>query len=448
MTSFLSWGLLGPEFLKNTRRTRTLGLGASVRRFNDLAVPGLGGVWYGKQLLLATIGVAVAEEARSRGAKVQNIEMANAIEALACWLAFTSNGWSSDDRLRGKTKLQGKDDFSFWRVRQPSFYVTQPMRMATVQALPALGFVESDSVRFNAFRCIKQIVDFQGAGRNKEVSVFVEEATKDYRPHNRTIIDHLSRWVLGESDKLTNSPPLLKALSPLEPLPQGAITLLRERLIQGGNEPLEDKRRRCNVLAWVEAIRKDKTTKLTWAKRPHEILEDHWHDLKAGALFFETREAAIATLDAIEAYIGNQSTGQFLSLKEQVPETLKKPLEKLKFAAKKYLNFTSMDEDSITFCRECVRAEPASILRALVDRDRYVLRLVGDEIKPGPAFRGSITEVGTNNEVQESPKGGGISLPEDISYRVRNLFLLNLDMHGELDRWLTPDAGGGKHELQ
>ena len=145
-----SWGLLGPEFLPNARRTRTLGLGASVRRFNDLAVPGLGGVWYGKQLLLATLGVAVAENARSRGAKVQNIEMANSIEALACWLAFKSNGWNSDARLRGNTKFQGKDDFSFRRVRQRNFYVTQPMRMTTVQALPALGFVESDGARFNA----------------------------------------------------------------------------------------------------------------------------------------------------------------------------------------------------------------------------------------------------------------------------------------------------------
>ena len=162
-----AWGLLGPEFLPNTRRNRTLGLGASVRRFNDLAVPGLGGVWYGKQLLLATLGVAVAEAARSQGVKVQNIEVANAIEALACWLAFKSNGSSSDSRLRGNTKLQGKDNFSFRRVRQRNFYVTQPMRMATVQALPALGFVESDSARFNAFCCAE-------GGSN-----FIEQATRN-----------------------------------------------------------------------------------------------------------------------------------------------------------------------------------------------------------------------------------------------------------------------------
>ena len=41
------WGLLGPETLANERRTRTLGLGATVRLFNDLAVPGLGGAGLG-----------------------------------------------------------------------------------------------------------------------------------------------------------------------------------------------------------------------------------------------------------------------------------------------------------------------------------------------------------------------------------------------------------------
>ena len=273
-----AWGLLGPEFLPNTRRNRTLRLGASVRRFNDLAVPGLGGVWYGKQLLLATLGVAVAEAARSQGVKVQNIEVANAIEALACWLAFKSNGWSSDSRLRGNTKLQGKDNFSFRRVRQRNFYVTQPMRMATVQALPALGFVESDSARFNAFCCAE-------GGSN-----FIEQATRKYSPYKRSVIGHLTKWVLGESDKLENSLPLIQALSPLDSLSDDAIQLLRERLIQGGIESREDKRRRGNALAWVESLRKNRPDRLTWALRPQEISEDHWRDLQAGALFFEARE--------------------------------------------------------------------------------------------------------------------------------------------------------------
>ena len=426
-----TWGLLGPEFLPNARRTRTLGLGASVRHFNDLAVPGIGGVWYGKQLLLATLGVAVAEDARSRGAKVQNIEMANAIEALACWLAFKNNGWSSDARLRGNTKLQGKDDFSFRRVRQRNFYVTQPMRMATVQALPALGFVESDSARFNAFRCL-------GEGRG-----FIEKASGSSRPYNRSVIDHLSWWAQMKDERV-DTEALRQVLSPLNRLSDEAIPLLRERLIQGGSESHEDKKRRGNALAWVESLRKNRLDRLTWAQRPQDISEEHWHDLQAGALFFEAREAAIATLDAVEAHIGNQGVGQFLSLKKQVPEPLNQSLEKLKSAAKKYLDFKCVDEDANTFCRECLGDEPANILRTLVDRDGHVLRLVGDEIKPGPAFRGAITQVSADDEDQETPQAGGIPLPEGISYRVRNLYLLNLDMHGELDGWLTPDVGGGE----
>ena len=161
-------------------------------------------------------------------------------------------------------------------------------------------------------------------------------------------------------------------------------------------------------------------------------------------MFFEAREAAIATLDAVEAYIRKQNK-QPLSLKNPVPGQL---IDKdLKSAARQYLNFTSVDEDAQTFCRECVRDEPASILRALVSRDRHVLRLVGDEVKPGPAFRGSqlsAEQADPNNENQDTPPAGSIPLPEGISYRVRNLYLLNLDMHGELDGWLNPVQTGSE----
>jgi hypothetical protein len=430
-----TWGLLGPEFLPNSRRTRTLGLGASVRLFNDLAVPGLGGVWYGKQLLLATLGVVVAEEAHSRGAKVQNIEVANAIEALACWLAFNSNGWSRDARLRGNTKLQGKDDFSFRRVRQRNFYVTQPMRMATVQALPALGFVESDSARFNAFCCSDE-------GRG-----FIEKATGGYRPYNRSVIDHLTWWVLGKDDRV-DTDSLQQALSPLNRFSDETIPLLREKLIQGGNESHEDKERRSNALAWIETLRTNRPDTLTWEQRPKEISAEHWHDLQAGALFFETREAAIAVLDAAEAHIGIQAVGQSCSLKPQIPEALKLPIEKLKLTADKYLAFKHTDEEANKFCCECVNDEPSSILRSLVKRDGHVLHLVGDEVKPaGPAFRGSppsAEQSGAVDEDQETPQVGDIPLPEGISYRLRNLYLLNLDMHGELNGWLHPAAVGGE----
>jgi len=61
----------------------------------------------------------------------------DAVEALAYWLALGSNGWKRDPRLPGALKLSGKNDLSFATARKRSFYVTQPMRQATVRPLRA-----------------------------------------------------------------------------------------------------------------------------------------------------------------------------------------------------------------------------------------------------------------------------------------------------------------------
>ncbi|MCY0854025.1 hypothetical protein [Cupriavidus sp. D39] len=198
----LTWGLLGPGKLASERRTRTLGVAASVRSFNDLAVPGLGSVWFGKQLFLATLGVRIAQCAGEKGKHLTNIETANAVEALACWLAFDSNNWTRDPRMRGSTKMQGKTDLGFKALRQRSFYVTQPMRMATVQALPALGLVEADGVRFNAFACSQ-------AGKD-----FLDAACEGRSPFNRSVIDHLLLWATSKEDSVKSPRFVLPCLPP------------------------------------------------------------------------------------------------------------------------------------------------------------------------------------------------------------------------------------------
>lgn len=234
-----------------------------MRLFNELAVPGIGGVWFGKQLLLATLGIRIAEQAQLHGKEVGKIEAANAVEALACWLAFDAGKWERDPRLRGSTKMQGKVDLSFQAVRQRSFYVTQPMRMRTVQALPDLGFVATDSSRFSAFACSQ-------AGKD-----FVDAACDGFSPFNRSVIDHLVRWVVFKEVRVKS---LHDALSPVTSLPQRARDLLMERLLQGGDrESSEHKQRRRDALAWVESQRKTGIGHTSWSSAPPEISSDaHW----------------------------------------------------------------------------------------------------------------------------------------------------------------------------
>lgn len=150
----MEWGLLGGERLGGTRRVRTLGMGATVRFFNERAVPGLGGVWFGKQVILALLGIHLAEILRREGRGPTNITTANAVEALAVWSTLSRNGWSHDARLPGYLKLQqhtGREDPTFRLAGSRAFYVSQPMRIGTRDALPMLGLVSAPNRRFNSY---------------------------------------------------------------------------------------------------------------------------------------------------------------------------------------------------------------------------------------------------------------------------------------------------------
>lgn len=430
----LIWGLLGPETLVSERRTRTLGLGAAVRTFNDLAVPGLGGVWFGKQLFLATLGVVIAEQARNEGRRIQNIETANAIEALACWLALNSNGWKPDPRLRGATKMRGKTDLSFATVRKSGFYVTQPMRMATVQPLLALGLVEASSERFNAFRCSLP-------GR-----AFVDAACSGFNPcyYSKSIVEHLAGWAKDEHNNVKSSNKLQEALSPLVPLSRSAREFLRERLVQGAGD--EGQRRRA-ALAWVDDLRRTSQPTITWGDKPANLEDGHWRDLHVGALFFTVRDAVIGVLDRLEAHIANQSEQRF-SLDDPVPGPIADEMESLRRQAQAFLDQghdPSPGELARAFCRECVDSSDANLIANLVRRDDRVLRLRGRAVLPGAAFRGDQTQRpdaarAPDEEGAEAGDPHTIAWPAGISYRLHNLFLLNLDLHGKLDEWLRRSA--------
>lgn len=422
-----TWGLLGPEFLPTQRRTRTLGIGSSVRFFNDRAVPGLGGVWFGKQILLSLLGIVVAENARIKGNKVQNIEVTNAIEALACLLSFEKNNWEGDARLLGKMKLKSRSaqQLDFKTARQRTFYVTQPMRMATVQSLPALGFVESDSVRFNTFVC---------SDIGKE---FIEINFKNYRPYKKTVVDYLTAWVCGK-DNIKQTPALYKALSPLEDLSADANLFLKERLIQGtANESSDYSMRRKNILSWVTNLEHE-ATRRSWKERPSVITEDHWLDMNAGAKFFEMRDVAIKVLDMMEEHIGRLHHKHFILNNDSIPNNIENVLEKLHRQAQIFKTlYNNKYLESDEFCNQCLDA-PEKVLCSLVKRDGKVLRLDGDTIRPGQSFMGVILENPSTdeNEADESNNTERIPLPKSISYRVKNLFLLNLDLKDRLTDWL------------
>ena len=423
-----SWGILGPGSVESVRRVRTLGLASSTRLFNELAVPGLGGVWFGKQLLFSTLGVMVAEQAALRGKSVTQIEVANAIEALACWMALAEEPQAGEGRIRGTTKLAGLSakDFIFRNASRPGFYVTQPMRMATVNVLPALGLVQPGGGRFNSFRC------------SEDGLAFVETAFAEHRPFRRSVPDHLLQWVLGQVDKI-DSPVLREALSPLQPLSEKACTLLRERLLQGSSaSPSGERQRRRDALNWVQS-RRENAPPCQWEQQPTQISDPkHWSDMRAGAGFFAARDAAQDLLNKLEVHIGDR--GNRFLIGSSLPQQLREPFSDLQFNARAFLELQHEDKEATTFCREVISADD-NVLRQLVARDGRILRLVGDHVCAGQAFEAADAEAsasGATYDQEDSAPADNFGWPPDISHRVRNLWWLSLDIERNLNAWLHP----------
>lgn len=185
----------------------------------------------------------------------------------------------------------------------------------------------------------------------------------------------------------------------------------------------------------------------------------HWQDLQAGALFFQARDAALAVLDALEAHIASLAGGARHALRGATPVGVVTPLANLRQVAAEYLRLDqTRTEDPLrrehvdamaeaaVFCSDCVTHSDNDALRELVERDERVLHLKGDDVVPGPAFDGARGRRTREAEVDARPAAsqGAVQWPEGLSYRVRNLFLLNADLHGKLDDWLDDAAANGE----
>ena len=188
-----------------------------------------------------------------KGRQASNINVTNAVEAVACWLSLDHGGWDADPRVLGRLKLRNKsDDLSFRRVRRQGFYVTQPMRMRTVQPLLALGFVESSSERFNSFACTE-------IGWN-----LVEVACRDYKPHRTTVLKNLLNWTDGDPDCVKTAA-MRHALSPKEQLSIEAREILREALVRRSSDP---EGRRSKLLEWMGDLDDGPRRAITWEQKP------------------------------------------------------------------------------------------------------------------------------------------------------------------------------------
>ncbi|WP_338810417.1 hypothetical protein V2V90_16465 [Agrobacterium leguminum] len=407
--------------------------------FNEAAVPGLGGVWFIRQLALALLGIRVAEEFPSAGSKIQ---VANAIEALACWIGYEDRGWGRGDwRLRGPLKLKSLHDRgmerTFRRLKSPSSYVTQPMRMGCVEALPGLGLVGASGSRFNSFSVNdrgQQLIEAVFGARGKD---------RLYLP------DYLRDWVRDEPVNLTAS--LRQKLNPTAVVGDDARSVMREALAFPGR----DAERRRKALAWVERIDAGgnfgANPHTHWANQPAEIDDRHWRDLRAGAALLQTRNAAIGVLANIEQRLVTNSR---LDLTRPLPEGVSASLKTWREEAQHFLALEGHGPDEAApaareFCNEALQSDVQAITK-LVNRENHMLRVTGSAVVPTAAWRtdaalaaGDATDdrFGIAAAAEGTEDGAPVRaerdvLPPAISPRLVYLRRMALDLNGRLGTYI------------
>jgi len=350
----MSWGILAPDTLISLRRQQNLGLASAVRHFNDLSVPGLGGMWFAMPILWSVLAVSIAEELR-----VPALPVGNAIEALMMRQA-TKEGLA-DRRVRGIRKMQGLEDWSFKNLKRRGTYVVQPIRMAMVQPLVALGFVRGS--RYGAFT-----IHTAGA------QMLNLPVMANYRRV-------LGAWALGGSPRGLNK--VIENLSPNAPVPPEVRKLILARLI-GGDDPSTSRRRALVALGTGPSA-----SQLDAVEPLCGITPDHWTDLRAGAAFMDLRNAALAVLYRLEhrlLELRDANEAAVLSI-DEASNVAGEPLAALRQYARHQGDRIDAGAEATSrkFLSEVRDLSVPQLLQKLAEREGTVIRWRDGRIGLGPA---------------------------------------------------------------
>ncbi len=184
------WFIPYPEEFPSQRALLHLGLNRALRYYRELVVPGIGGVWFVRQISWAVAGIAIAKKLHLKPAKI-----ANAIEALACKLE-----WYNVDEYSGRgTRAFNRDGDTIWSFKELSdkkHYVQIPYRQSTVRALTGLSL--AIGTRFNQMALTQTGIDlsevFFGVNPRGNIKKALVEWIKDnseIKP--RSVIKRISK---------------------------------------------------------------------------------------------------------------------------------------------------------------------------------------------------------------------------------------------------------------
>lgn len=228
------WFAPTPSDVSNSRLSLDFGVRSADLAFRELVVPGLGRVWFVRQLSWAVAALALRAELVGRARAPKASAIAHGIEALASKLVFRTR--PDAGRLLGTRAFRRDDGLEVWdfeRLHRRAHYVQNTQRQAASRALRTEGGLGlASGARFDLY-------ELEEVGKNL-ASAFLEQPVGRGGGKLRST---LLRWVAGESDAVSpfsrTLPEALGAWSPSA----GERGSVRARLLETTGNDAEKRRR-------------------------------------------------------------------------------------------------------------------------------------------------------------------------------------------------------------
>jgi hypothetical protein len=383
-----------------------LGMASASRYYRELVVPGIGGVWFLRQLSWSVAALRLCEEM----AQNTPTRVAHGIEALANKLAWFQEGESAS--ITG-SRAFGHDEegaqWSFKKLSNPQFYVHNTLRQGTVRALPALGFTGPG--RFNSLTLTEhgaKLADLLlgqprgGKGGRSVKAALVEWITSNEEPGARP------------------SPSLVQGLWRDHVTPEEKA-LVRDRLRSDSRDSTRAPGdRRARWMSLFDSLGKVK-------ELPIRKLVGR---LEAGQKSqVETAQAYDALLAASQALVhacaAQVEIGRLLV--SDLSLLLAPQIERLRKSADEFLTKSGqsgfLSQDAVTYARRVKETGGSTqILGLVAERDGVIVRRAEDQILRGPLFdRRRLS--GDENE-EEDGASESLREPRSTDRRIEQLYEL------------------------
>lgn len=398
------WFIPALEDFPVERALLHLGLNRAVRYYRELVVPGIGGVWFVRQLSWAVAGIQLANES-NRG--IPAVRIANAIEALACKLM-----WKDDHDMRG---IRGKRAFqrygqaySFRELSHERYYVQVTFRQSSVNALLKLGLAEG-VMRFNSMNLSQLGEDLADAFLKPKVNnadsiknALCNWISGDYFPQSGKKVEWLGRKIAGVEEN----------------------EIVAERLLADTNDGIAGSQRRRLLIESFGSYKGKDMPRLNDIKSCLKQYQDQIRQIEAAESFDAMLASSRKLIHECASKIENSQSKPVSDLAKATEAAI----GVLKRYAKDYREKAKISEkshrDADDFAKLVEDAEDRDVLAGVVKRDGAILSCPeGNTIMQGPLFK--------RWHDLENDQGDGPSQGDDVGSeesstknKIRQLFTL------------------------